>query len=106
MLVIALVYMALPWLSLAPLLMSAGIVFGAAVGMSQPNVLSLLHSASPPGRGGEAVGLRSVLSNACSVVIPLAFGAALASVSISTLLVCGGVLFGTGLYPAHRGAEA
>jgi hypothetical protein len=50
--------------------------------------------------------LRSVLSNACSVVIPLAFGAALSSVSISTLLMCGGVVFGTGVYPAHRGVVA
>lgn len=106
MVVIALVFFALPWASLAPLFMAAGFVFGAAVGMSQPNVLSLLHSAAPPGRGGEAVGLRSVLSNACSVVIPLAFGAALSSVSISTLLMCGGVVFGTGVYPAHKGVVA
>lgn len=106
MVVIALVFFALPWLSLAPLFMAAAFVFGASVGMSQPNVLSLLHSAAPAGRGGEAVGLRSVLSNACSVVIPLAFGAALSTVSISTLLMCGGAVFATGVYPAHRGVVA
>ena len=104
MVVITLVFIALPWLSLAPLLMGAGIVFGAAVGMSQPNMLSLLHNAAPSGRGGEAVGLRSVLSNGCSVAVPLAFGAALSSVSVSTLLYAGAVLFGIGVYPAHRAA--
>ena len=106
MVVITLVFVALPWLSLAPLLMGAGIIFGAAVGLSQPNMLSLLHTAAPAGRGGEAVGLRSMLSNGCSVVVPLAFGAALSTVSIGTLLFGGAVLFGTGVYPAHRGAKA
>jgi MFS family permease len=104
--VITLVFIAFPWLALAPLLMAAGAVFGGAVGMSQPNVLSLLHSAAPPGRGGEAVGLRSVLSNACSVVIPLAFGAALGQVGLTVVLYAGVLLFGVGVYPAHQGASA
>jgi MFS family permease len=104
MIVITLAFVAFPWLSLPPLLMAVGIVFGAAVGLSQPNMLSLLHTAAPSGRGGEAVGLRSVLSNICSAVVPLVFGAALASVSISTLLLGGAVVFGAGIYPAHRGA--
>lgn len=106
MVVITLVFIALPWLSLAPLLMGAGMLFGAAVGLSQPNILSLLHTAAPGGRGGEAVGLRSVLSNGCSVVVPLAFGAALSTISISTLLFGGAVIFGSGMYPAHSGARA
>ena len=106
MVVITLVFCALPWLALAPLLMGAGMIFGAAVGLSQPNMLSLLHTAAPSGRGGEAVGLRSVVSNACSVAVPLAFGAALSTVSISTVLFGGAVLFGTGVYPAHCGAKA
>jgi predicted MFS family arabinose efflux permease len=55
--VVSLVFMALPWASVAPLLMAMGLLFGCSVGMSQPNMLSLLHAASPPGRGGEAVGL-------------------------------------------------
>ena len=106
MIVITLVFCALPWLSIATLLMAAGFIFGAAVGMSQPNMLSLLHTSAPPGRGGEAVGLRSVLSNTCSVVIPLAFGVAVATVSISTLLVAGAGLFATGVPAAHRGVQA
>lgn len=105
MIVITIVFAAFPWLSVAPLMMAAGIIFGAAVGLSQPNMLSLLHTAAPAGRGGEAVGLRSVLSNGGSVVVPLAFGAALSTVSISTLLFGGALLFGTGIYPAHHGAR-
>ena len=102
--VVACVFIALPWAVVAPLLMTLGLIFGAAVGMSQPNLLSLLHAASPPGRGGEAVGLRSVLSNSVSVVVPVAFGAVVAPLGISALLFAGSAVFATGLAPAHRGA--
>jgi MFS family permease len=101
--VIFLIFLALPWAVLAPVLMLCGLIFGSAVGMSQPNMLSLLHQAAPPGRGGEAVGLRSVLSNGCSVLVPLSFGAALAAVSITPVLIFGALVFSTGLFPAHRG---
>jgi len=104
--VIVCVFFALPWAVVAPLLMGLGLIFGCAVGMSQPNMLSLLHAASPPGRGGEAVGLRSVLSNSVSVAVPLVFGAAVVPLGISALLVGGGVVFASGIPPAHRGARA
>ncbi len=104
--VMTLVYCVLPWMVLAPMLMITGLVFGAAVGMSQPNMLSLLHATAPPGRGGEAVGLRSVLGNGCAILVPLAFGGALTTVSISSVLLASAVLFGTGIYPAHQGAKA
>lgn len=101
--VIVVVFLALPWAVFAPLLMALGLVFGSAVGMSQPNMLSLLHAASPPGRGAEAVGLRSVLSNSVSIVVPLAFGVAVVPLGISALLVIGAGVFASGLYPAHQG---
>ncbi len=104
--VICLVFLALPFAVVAPVLMLFGLIFGSAVGMSQPNMLSLLHQAAPPGRGGEAVGLRSVLSNGCSVLVPLCFGAALSVVSMTPLLLCGALVFSSGLYPAHLGVNA
>jgi MFS family permease len=102
--VIVVVFIALPWAVVAPILMLIGLVFGAAVGLSQPNILSLLHAASPAGRGAEAIGLRSVISNGASVVVPVAFGAVVAPLGISALLIGGSVFFATGLPPAHRGA--
>ena len=104
--VICLVFFALPWAAIAPLLMLLGLIFGCAVGTSQPSMLSLLHSAAPPGRGGEAVGLRSVLSNSCSVAVPLLFGAALATISVPVLVVVGGLVVALGLKPAHSGVLA
>jgi MFS family permease len=103
--VISIVFVALPFATLAPVLMFAGFIFGMAVGMSQPNMLSLVHAAAPAGRGGEAVGLRSVIGNSCSVAVPLAFGAAVAPFGIAPLLVGGGVFFASAVPVAHAGAR-
>jgi len=60
--------------SLAPL-MAAAFLLGLALGAAQPNIMSLVHSRSPPGRVGEALGLRSTIINSSQVVLPLVFGA-------------------------------
>lgn len=49
-------------------------VLGLALGSAQPNVMNILHSASPSGRAGEALGLRSAVLNTSQVVWPLTFG--------------------------------
>lgn len=106
MVVIIIAFCAFPWCTAAPMLMGVGLLFGGAVGMSQPNILSLLHSAAPVGRSGEAVGLRSVLSHGCSIAVPLGFGVVVTTVSISAVLLASSLLFATGLYPTHHGARA
>lgn len=59
----------------APLLMALSFLLGLGLGCAQPMVMSLLYSASPPGRQGEAVGVRTTMLNASSTFTPLAFGA-------------------------------
>jgi MFS family permease len=84
-------------------LMSVGFVLGAALGCGQPNMLSLLHASAPHGRSGEAVGLRSLIGNASSVSVPVAFGAASATLGIAPILFAG-VLVVAGMVPtAHKG---
>jgi MFS family permease len=60
--------------SLGPLI---GLAFflGLGLGAAQPNIMSLVHSRSPAGRVGEALGLRSSIINSSQVVLPLVFGA-------------------------------
>jgi MFS family permease len=60
--------------SLVPLMMVA-FLLGLGLGAAQPNVMSLLHSRSPKGRVGEALGLRTTIMNSSHVVLPLVFGA-------------------------------
>jgi len=60
--------------SLVPLIVVA-FLLGLGLGAAQPNVMSLVHSRSPQGRVGEALGLRSTIIHSSQVVLPLVFGA-------------------------------
>jgi len=64
-----------PLLERAALLMAVSFLLGLGLGMSQPMVMSLLHNAVPPGRVGEAIGVRMTLVNLSQITIPLLFGA-------------------------------
>jgi MFS family permease len=105
MVMIALVFVALPWASAAIVFMVLGFLFGSAVGFSQPNMLSLLHAAAPLGRGGEALGLRSLVGNGSSVLVPIAFGLAVGPLGVAPLLWAGATLISSALPAAHRGVR-
>ncbi len=68
----------------APLLVLS-FVLGLGLGSAQPVIMSLLYEASPPGRQGEAVGLRTSLLNASHTLVPLASGAASVAVGMSPI---------------------
>jgi MFS family permease len=72
----ALVFAVYP-LAPTPLTMGVcAVLLGLALGCVQPMVMSLLHDAVPADRQGAALALRSMVINASSTVLPLAFGAA------------------------------
>lgn len=56
-------------------LMAMAFILGLGLGAAQPNIMSLVHSRSPTGRVGEALGLRTTIINSSQVVLPLVFGA-------------------------------
>jgi MFS family permease len=68
-------YLLFPFVSSVPLLMANSFALGLGLGCAQPVIMSLLYEASPPGRQGEAVGVRTTMINASSTFIPLASGA-------------------------------
>lgn len=74
--VASLCYLVFPFMETPITLAATAAVLGLALGTSQPNVLALLHSIAPPGRGAEAIGIRATIGNASSIMMPLAFGAA------------------------------
>jgi predicted MFS family arabinose efflux permease len=89
-------YAAFPLFSEVPLLAAIAFVLGLGLGATQPSTMSLIYATAPAGRGGEAVGLRSVVLNASSTVLPLAFGG-VASIgmvpvfwTMAGLIACGG----------------
>jgi MFS family permease len=81
--------------SLVPLIVVA-FLLGLGLGAAQPNVMSLVHSRSPHGRVGEALGLRSTIIHSSQVVLPLVFGAFGSVVGVAAMfwtmatLVCSG----------------
>jgi predicted MFS family arabinose efflux permease len=92
-------YLAFPLAqSVAPLLLLS-FVLGLGLGSAQPVIMSLLYAASPPGRQGEAVGLRTSLLNGSHTLIPLASGAASTAVGMApvfwvlALFLLGGAWF-------------
>ncbi len=76
-------YLMFPFAQSVPPLLLLSFVLGLGLGSAQPVIMSLLYAASPPGRQGEAVGLRTSLLNASHTLIPLASGAASAALGMA-----------------------
>lgn len=70
----AAVYFLFPLFTQVPILMGLAFILGLGLGSAAPMVMTLLHAASPPGRAGEAVGVRTTVLNASSTVVPLMVG--------------------------------
>jgi predicted MFS family arabinose efflux permease len=73
--VIAAVFCLFPWISHRLGLAALGYVFGLAVGLGQPVILSLIYAAIPEHRQGEGSGLRSSMGNCMGLTGPSVFGA-------------------------------
>lgn len=100
-----LAYILLPLMKNPYSIMAVTAMLGLALGSSQPNVLALLHHASPAGRAGEAIGVRVTISNATQVILPLAFGAAGATLGLFAVFWGMGAMIGSGLPLAWRKAS-
>jgi predicted MFS family arabinose efflux permease len=96
MCVATLAYLTFPLFHALPLLAAIAFVLGLGLGATQPSTMSLIYATAPAGRAAEATGLRSVVLNASSTVLPLAFGG-VASIgmlpvfwSMAAAVACGG----------------
>ena len=56
-------------------LMPLSFLLGIGLGSAQPMIMALLYAASPPGRQGEVVGVRTSMLSTSSTTLPLVFGA-------------------------------
>jgi|KBSSwiStaDraftv2_1062776.scaffolds.fasta_scaffold04089_9 predicted MFS family arabinose efflux permease len=67
-------YSMFPFFDRVPMLMALSFLLGLGLGCAQPMIMSLLYAASPAGRQGEAVGVRTTMMNASHTFLPLVFG--------------------------------
>jgi MFS family permease len=106
--VAAAVYAVFPFSQSLITLASLSFCLGLGLGGGQPVVMSLLHTHAPPGRMGEAAGVRMSLVQSMSVAVPLLFGALGSSLGIAPVFWAVGTLLGAsgflsrGAPPSHR----
>jgi len=98
-------YFVFPLFGAVPTLAAVAFVLGLGLGATQPSTMSLIYATAPAGRGGEAVGLRSVVLNASSTVLPLAFGG-VASISMQPVFWCMSGVIAAGGWFADRQRRA
>lgn len=68
-------FVVFPLFASLPVLLVTAFLIGIGLGGTQPTMMSLLMAHAPAGRGGEAVGLRTLLLNCSQAGVPLVFGA-------------------------------
>ena len=98
-------YLLFPFVTSAPLIMSIAFLLGLGLGCSQPMVMSLLYEASPAGRQGEVVGVRTTVLSSSSTALPLVFGAVGAALGMTPVFCAISACLLAGGYAAGRKAR-
>ncbi len=75
LLVAGVVYLLVPMFDHAAVLALMAFLMGLGLGCAQPLTILLAYNHAPPGRSGEALGMRLTVNKMTQIVVPLAFGA-------------------------------
>ena len=100
--VAAAAYCGFPFTSGAATMMALSFALGLGLGSGQPMVMSLLYTHSPPGRMGEAAGVRMSVVQSMAVAVPLVFGALGATVGLAPVFWSVGACLAAGSWLAGR----
>ena len=95
-------YLLFPFVHSVPLLMALSFALGAGLGCVQPIIMARVYEASPPGRQGEAVGLRTSLLNGSHTLIPLGSGALSVALGMAPVFWMLAALLAGGAWFARR----
>jgi predicted MFS family arabinose efflux permease len=98
-------YAVFPFVETVTLLASISFFLGLGLGATQPSIMALLYATAPAGRAAEAVGVRTVVLNASSTVLPLVFGGLGTALGMATVFwTMSGALAGGGVFANGRRA--
>ena len=92
-----------PLVQSVPLLMMVSFVLGIGLGGTQPIIMAMLYEKAPPGRGGEAVGMRTLLLNITQAAVPMIFGALGAVLGMTPVFFAMGAALLWGAWYARKG---
>ena len=96
-------YLLFPFVHSVPLLVALSFLLGLGLGASQPVIMALLYEASPPGRQGEAVGIRTTMLNISQTFIPLLSGAVSVALGMAPVFaLVAAALFGGAWFARRR----
>ncbi|MBQ8829434.1 MAG: MFS transporter [Burkholderiaceae bacterium] len=76
-------YFVIPFCSNYSLLLITVFILGLGLGISNPNILSILFSLADKDRVGEVIGIRTTIANGCHFILPLSYGTMIAVVGAS-----------------------
>ena len=96
------VYIFYPMFDKFEVLLGLSFVLGLGLGISQPMVLSLMHRVTPPGRIGEAAGLRLMIVNGTQTLLPSVFGVLGSAFGVGLLFWTVGSMVGLGVVSQLR----
>ena len=95
--VATIVYIFYPMFDRFEVLVGLSFALGLGLGVSQPMVLSLMHRVTPPGRIGEAAGLRLMIVNGTQTLLPSVFGVLGSAFGVGLLFWTVGSMVGLGV---------
>ena len=72
--VAAVTYASFPFLSGVTMLVATAFLLGLGLGSAQPLTIMLTYHHAPPGRSGEALGMRLTVNKITQIAIPVVFG--------------------------------
>jgi MFS family permease len=67
-------FLAVPFVTQAPLLALVAFLLGLGLGCAQPLTILLTYNHAPPGRSGEALGMRLSVNKLTQILVPVVFG--------------------------------
>jgi len=96
-------YALFPFVETVALLASISFFLGLGLGATQPSLMALLYATAPAGRAAEAVGVRTVVLNTSSTLLPLVFGGLGTALGMATVFwTMSGALAGGGVFANGR----
>ena len=95
-------YALFPMVKTVPLLAAISFLLGFGLGATQPSIMALVYATAPPGRAGEAVGVRTVVLNASQTFFPIAFGGLGAALGMAPVFISMSIALAAGGWFANR----